>query len=111
MPKPPIKRIREFELRQMFNQGRYWERVQSGQLKSKIMTDKHPSSNRAKEPICTRSQYIIYVNSQGQKVAGVHQYLRPDGKLGASGRPDPKELFQEGVLYILDTTNTKPRSS
>lgn len=41
---------------------------------------------------------------EGQKVAGVHQYLRVDGTLGASGRPDPKELLIGGVLYIIDTT-------
>ncbi len=67
-----------------------------------LVANNHPSSPRAKEPICTRSQYIIYVNNKGQKVAGVHQYLRPNGKLGASGRPDPKELFVNGILYLLE---------
>jgi hypothetical protein len=53
--------------------------------------------------MCTRSQYLIYVDNNGKKVAGVHQYLRPDGKLGASGRPDPKELLINGVLYMDET--------
>ena len=39
-----------------------------------------------------------------KNVAGVHQYLRRDGTIGASGRPDPKELFVNGTLYILEYT-------
>jgi hypothetical protein len=86
----------------MFNDGKYWEQTRNGTLRSILVANNHPSSPRAKEPICTRSQYIIYVNKKGQKIAGVHQYLRPNGKLGASGRPDPKELFVNGILHILD---------
>jgi len=34
-------------------------------------------------------------------VALVHQYLRRDGSLGASGKPDPKMLFDRGeLLYV-----------
>src|SRR5260370_13213226 len=102
MSKPPIKRVSETELRKMFNDGKYWEQTRNGRLRPILVANNHPSSPRAKEPICTRSQYLIYVNDKGQKVAGVHQYLRPNGKLGASGRPDPKELFVNGILYILE---------
>ena len=36
------------------------------------------------------------------EVARVHQYLRTDGTLGGSGRrPDPKRLYEDGVLYAL----------
>ncbi len=87
----------------MFNNGKYWEKAKSGTLRPALVANNHPSSPRAKVPICTRSQYIIYFNNKGEKVAAVHQYLRPDGKLGASGRPDPKELFVNGILYVLDT--------
>jgi hypothetical protein len=86
----------------MFNEGNYVEQVKQGTLRSKLVSSRHPSSPRAREPICTRSQYLIYINSDGKKVAGVHQYLRPDGKIGASGRPDPKELFINGVLYLVE---------
>ena len=33
---------------------------------------------------------------------GTLKYLRPDGTIGASGRPDPKALIVEGVMYVLD---------
>jgi hypothetical protein len=84
----------------MFNDGKYWEKVQNGTLLAKLMANNHPSSPKAPVPACTKSQYLIYINNAGQKVAAVHQYLRPDGTLGASGRPDPKELLIHGNLYI-----------
>lgn len=98
-----MKRVDETTLRKLFNEGKYWEQVQNGTLRAQLVANNHPSSPRAKEPVCTRSQYIIYINAKGQKVAGVHQYLRPNGKIGASGRPDPKELMIKGVLYKLNT--------
>ena len=103
MSKPPIKRVSPNELRQMFNDGKYWEQVKQGILRAELKANNHPSSPRARVPFCTRSQYLAYINKNGKKVAGVHQYLRPDGKPGASGRPDPKELFINGILYIADT--------
>lgn len=30
----------------------------------------------------------------------VHIYLRVDGSIGGSGKPDPKWLFEDGVVYI-----------
>jgi hypothetical protein len=30
----------------------------------------------------------------------VHFYLRPDGTIGGSGQPDPKWLFEDGVVYV-----------
>jgi len=32
-------------------------------------------------------------------VALVHQYLRSDGTLGASGQPDPKRIVIGNVVY------------
>lgn len=85
----------------MFNGGRYWERAKSGELRERIKKDGHPSPPSAPEPICTRSQIIAYFDDEDQKVALVHQYVRPDGSLGAAGRPDPKRLLEGGVLYAV----------
>jgi hypothetical protein len=104
MPKPPIKRVSAKLLCTMFNEGQYWEEAQKGILKTRVLADKHPSPPRAREPVCTRSQYVIYLDKNGKKVAGVHQYLRRDGTIGASGRPDPKELLVDGTLYMLEHT-------
>ena len=111
MSEPPIKRVSASVLRQLFNEIGYWEQYRNGQLQSILRKSKHPGAPLANEPICTQSQYITYVNKDGEKIAGVHQYLRPDGTLGLSGRPDPKEVFINGVLYIIETPDNKPKNS
>lgn len=47
----------------------------------------------ANQPPGTRSQMISYRDASDKEIARVHQYLKPDGTLGASGRPDPKRLL------------------
>src|SRR5438105_346846 len=66
MSKPPIKRVSADVLRKMFNDGKYWEQVKHGTLRSVLVANNHPSSPRAREPICTRSQYIIYIDKNGK---------------------------------------------
>lgn len=87
-------------MREKFNGGRYLEQTKSGQLTAVLMKDRHPSLPAANEPFCTRSQMVSYRNG-AMEVARVHQYLRTDGTLGASGLPDPKKLYENGVLYLL----------
>jgi predicted SAM-dependent methyltransferase len=51
---------------------------------------------------CTHSQELTYFDSERVRViARVHQYLRPDGTLAASGMPDPKMVCLGGVEYHL----------
>jgi hypothetical protein len=88
-------------LRNLFKSTGYWEQVQAGTMQTRLLRDGHPSAPLAGEPYCTRSQMIAYIDAQGNEVARVHQYLRPDGTLGLSGKPDPKRVFYNGTLYIL----------
>lgn len=99
-PSPPVVRILEQEMRRRFNDGRYFERVKSGDVTATIIDDR-PAPPNADQPSGTRSQMISYRDLDGNEVARVHQYLRPDGKIGASGRPDPKRLYENGTLYRL----------
>lgn len=98
---PPIVRVLEDELRRRFNDGLYWERTQRGELSAIALHDRHPSLTVAGEPFCTRSQMISYRDLDDNEVARVHQYLRTNGSLGASGKPDPKRLYENGILYRL----------
>lgn len=96
-PKPsaPCEYVSASIIRRIFNEGKYWERALAGELKTHISRDRCPDPPPAGEPVGTRSQ-IVYYYDQGEPVAVVHQYLRPDGTLGASGRPDPKHLVVNG---------------
>jgi hypothetical protein len=91
------------ELRQRFNEGRYWQRLQVGEFRAVVQDDRHPSLPKADEPYCKRSQLVSYRDAEDQEVARVHQYLRTDGTLGASGRPDPKRLLEEGTVYCAES--------
>jgi len=100
MPQPPVQRVTAAERHRIFNEGRFWERAQSGELRTVTIKERHPSLAAANEPRCTYSEMISYLDQEGNEVARVHQYKRPDGSMGASGRPDPKRLLSDGVIYI-----------
>jgi hypothetical protein len=96
-------------MRRMFNEGKFWERTQSGDLTAVVERPRHPSLPLAKEPFCTESQQVSYYDANGNEVARVHQYKRTDGTIGLSGKPDPKRLFQDGTIYRLEkATKRKP---
>lgn len=84
----------------MFNSGRYVARAAADELITRVMRDHHPSSPKARVPFCTRSQSIAYFDRKGDEVATAHQYLLPNGRLGASGQPDPKRILHDGILYV-----------
>lgn len=86
-------------LRTIFNDGGYWELAKQGKLFEKEYYSE-PSQKSSGEPPGTLSQIVAYLDAQGRQVAIVHQYLRKDGSIGGSGKPDPKKLFHEGTLYV-----------
>ena len=99
MPNQP-RWVTSQELRRLFNEGRYWERMKAGEFFEVLYREGHPSPKDSHEPPCTRSQIIAYLNARGRQVAIVHQYLRKDGNLGASGKPNPKKLLHRGRIYL-----------
>jgi hypothetical protein len=99
----PSQRVAKTTLRQMFNDGEYWMRVQAGQgLYQTIQVDEHIQRKRFGQRPCTYSQLMDYWDDQGKHVAIVHQYQQADGTLGGSGQPDPKQLFKDGIWYVVD---------
>jgi hypothetical protein len=86
-------------IRQKFNQSQMAEKATSSRLKVILQKNSHPESPIPGEPYCTHSQLVLYKDYNGALVAIVHQYMRPDGTLGASGKPDPKYLYLEGKIY------------
>ncbi|MGC2447510.1 MAG: hypothetical protein WA477_07695 [Candidatus Sulfotelmatobacter sp.] len=98
---PPVKYISATDLRILFNEGRYEDLVGYGVLSEKLIREGVPAA-QANQPPGSKSQVVAYLDANAKQVAIVHQYLRPDGKLGGSGKPDPKKLFHNGTLYILD---------
>lgn len=51
------------------------------------------------EPPGTVSHAVVYLDGDGLAQAIAHEYLRPDGSLGASGQRDPKWIRFQGLIY------------
>ncbi len=87
-------------MRRLFNDGQYWQRAQQGEFTIEIKRHMTPLP-QAGEPAGTVSQIAVCTDASGRPVALVHQYVRLDGSLGGSGRPDPKELLVgDELLYV-----------
>lgn len=91
--------VDEWRLRELFNSEGILERVQRGNIVEVVTRSSHPASPVAGEPFCTRSQTVEYYDAEWDFVAMAHRYLRKDGTIGLSGRPDPKKVVVEGQLY------------
>jgi hypothetical protein len=89
-------------IRDKFNQCQFYERLSDGELSATIFKSRHQKPES--EPYCTHSQILVYWDSSQQPVAMVHQYLRPDGTIGASGKPDPKWIIIENKVIVLKTS-------
>jgi hypothetical protein len=96
-----MKRIPTSEMQKLFNEAGYRDKAKSGEFTTVTLEHRHPSLTAANEPFCTHSQMVSYRDDANNEVARVHQYLRTDGTIGASGKPDPKRICIDGVPYRL----------
>jgi hypothetical protein len=88
-------------LRQLFNDSGYYLSVQSGEFSEEVVYE-GPPSRAANQTAGTVSQRVRWYDASGRWVATVHQYVKPDGSLGGSGRPDPKQMRIGSVTYSVD---------
>jgi hypothetical protein len=58
---------------------------------------------RSGQTATTRSRRVEYVDRGGRMVATVHEYVKADGSLAASGKPDPKKLRIGNTIYMVKT--------
>lgn len=93
--------VSEAELRRIFNENRYFERMQEGEFRSRIVkqTRRRGGDPRVRNAM---SQTVEYWDRQGRRVALVHQYRMKDGRLGGSGKPDPKVVVHDDSIYFLE---------
>lgn len=86
------------EIRGLFEQRKYLQRWLDGEflccLKKEVSAGPH-------QPPGTRSLMVGFVNRDGVRECLVHFYYLPDGNLGASGKPDPKEIVDAEAIYRL----------
>ena len=98
-----MRPLSQSELRKIFNERQYYHKIQTGEVFEDLLDSRHATPKRSGQPYCTHSQLIAYRERDSKrKVALVHQYLRPDGRIGASGRPDPKWLLGDKEILSLE---------
>lgn len=101
-------------MRVRFNDGQFWERQKVGEFTAHVL-ESRVSTALTNETVEITSQMVSYRDSTSNEIARVHQYVRPDGSIAASGKPDPKRLFDGGVLYRLEkkdkTSSIEPTST
>jgi hypothetical protein len=103
----PIVRITVSELRRIFNEERFVERAERGEIKAVVVHSGTPSLDVGL-PLGSVSQLISYRDINNLEIARAHQYLLPDGRIGASGKPDPKRVLKDGKLYRLQKKFESP---
>lgn len=91
-PKDEVEWVSASIIREIFNREQFYNQTLDGRLQAVIKKDRHPDPPPTGELFCTRSQILYYYDLDGRWLAVVHQYVRRDGTLGGSGRPDPKRL-------------------
>lgn len=100
-PEADVEWVSPDIIREIFNREQFYQQTLDGRLKTVIKKDRHPDFPPTGEPICTRSQIVLYYDQDDRWIALVHQYLRRDGTLGGSGKPDPKRLhYQNRILAV-----------
>jgi hypothetical protein len=104
----PIRYVPAAELQALFNGRDFDGRVRRGELVVAVVADRHPSRTKAGEPHCTRSQMIQYRRRDGYAVALAHRYLRMDGSVGGSGRPDPKRIYLASEILSVGPGGPTP---
>ncbi len=99
-----VKRVPAREIRRLFNEGVYPGMIARGELKPKApFRNAHLQDPQGRgEPPCTHSQMIRYLDRSGQWVVEIHQYRRPDGSIGASGKLDPKRLRIGNTILVAE---------
>jgi hypothetical protein len=101
MPPEKVKRVSPETIRGIFNHSQCSVSISKGLLVPQLLKDTMLQNPNLKgEPQGTRSQTIRYSDLAGQWVVVIHQYLRPDGSLGASGKPDPKRLRINDTVFL-----------
>lgn len=90
-------------MQDLFRSRNLFEHIENKTFVEIVLKERHANPAKSGQPFCTYSQLLSYENLSGVEIIRAHQYRKPDGKIGASGKPDPFRIFdeKENVIYKL----------
>jgi hypothetical protein len=89
-------------MRRRFNEGGYWDRMKAGEFEEIIIGESVPQEGILERHPDAVSVKARYRDKQGNDIVEVHYYRLPDGSVIPGKRPDPKLLYEDGLLYHLE---------
>ena len=100
----PHPKLTQEEMQRRFNDGNYWKRMKSGEF-TEVVTVWHP--NTAYPEVIARHPGAVsvttnYLDSDRNVIVELHYFRMPDGSVIPGKRPDPKLLFEDGVMYHME---------
>jgi hypothetical protein len=102
LPDPIVTRVDARELRRIFNEGHYVEKAERGEVRMVVKKTRVTQMTYIRNWMPgTESQEIHFLDADNDLVVKALRFLRPDGRLAASGMVDPKRALSEGILYGL----------
>ncbi len=95
----PQREVCPWLLRRKFNEGQYVERAARSELVA-IVSRRWLTPAERNQVAGTVTEKVEYSAPEGERLAIALQFVQPNGRLGASGRPDPKWLREGGENLI-----------
>ena len=89
-------------MREAFNSQQFDEKARLGQISFRQEGNASAAPPHLNFPEGTVSRRVAVIGGNGKKLAICHQYVLPDGSLGASGRNDPKQILVGDELWVVD---------
>ncbi len=94
----PVKRVSEWAIKRRFNCGGYLQEYLTDSFRIAIRREGKPDPE-LDLPAGSVSRELWLFDSNDNQVAKAHCYVLPNGKLAASGYPDPKRIYTKRYSY------------
>lgn len=104
-----LRYLGEEALQGLFNRLRIWERYETGELERRCLDYGRYKTKRGNLKGTRWEYWGFYERTTGFEVARAHAHVRRNGSMGGTGLADPKRLFHDGVLYVLDESDRRPK--
>jgi|ERR1035437_3882263 hypothetical protein len=102
----PVKSLSKKQMQDLFHKCNFLVKIKTKELRQVLLRERHADPLKSGHPFCTHSQILSFQDLNQNEVIRAHQYLMPDGRIGASHMPDPLRIFIDGTIHKLEAKQT-----